>query len=298
MGLVPKGETPDALWFGIGVHEAFSQWYKKGKRRGRHPADFFEEWAGDEFREMRVSGEDWDELPKYEDAVDLGINLLNGYVDQYGKDPSWDVIATEHPFHTRVLRNGEPVAYFDSRWDGVYRDLGDGKLYLMEHKTAGQIFTAYLEMDPQAGAYWAVATGVLRAQKVLGPRERIEGVTYNFLRKAMGDDRPRNDGGAYLNQDGSVSKRQPAPRFVRHTVYREQAELRAEMNHLADEVEVMGALKAGTLPILKNRTRDCPFCPFWDMCKLHEYGDDRWRELLTEYDQRNPYEDNCKSASG
>src|ERR1043166_425769 len=97
-GLNPKGETTDALWFGIGVHIALAEWYQKGKKRGPHPADTFEAWAGDEFREIRSSREDWDELPKYEDATELGISMLEGYVDEYGKDPSWHVIATEMPF--------------------------------------------------------------------------------------------------------------------------------------------------------------------------------------------------------
>src|SRR5262249_29964073 len=150
--------------------------------------------------------EEWDELPKFEDAAELGPAMLDNYIEEYGRDDSWDVISTEHPFKVQLTRDGEPVAVFASRWDGVYRDEADrGKVKLMEHKTAAQIATAYLELDPQGGAYWAVASTVLRAEGVLGPREKIVEITYNFLRKTKGDDRPRDEGGAYLNQDGSVS---------------------------------------------------------------------------------------------
>ena len=296
MGLVPKGAADDNLWLGIGVHEALAQWYKKGKRRGIHPGDYFAGWAADEVRYIRTVTEDEDALVKYEDAKELGIEMLYGYIEEYGKDPSWDVIATEHPFSVRVTSGGQPVANFASAWDGVYRDLEDGYIYLMEHKTANQISTPYLEMDPQGGAYWAVASQVLRAQGVLKAGEVIAGITYNFLRKAIPDDRPRDEQGRYLNKDGTVSKRQGTPRFVRHLVERTPGEMRQELQDLANEVAWMHAIKSGQLPILKSRTRDCPWCPFWDMCKLHQHGGDSWRELLSDYDQVDPYEERRKAA--
>jgi PD-(D/E)XK nuclease superfamily len=297
MGLVPKDEVSDALWLGLGVHEALAQWYQPGKKRGRHPADFFEEWSGDELRYISASREDWDALPKYEDAAQLGISMMDEYVKRYGKDPSWHVIATEKPFEVTIKRGGQALALFGSRWDGVYRDLEDNTIKLMEHKTAKQIQTAYLEMDDQAGAYWAVANAVLLAEGVLKAGERISEITYNFLRKAMPDDRPRNKGGAYLNKDLSVSKQQPAPYFVRHPVERSPGEVRSQFERLGDQVAVMNAMRAGVIPVTKTITKDCPWCPFWDMCKLHEQDNDNWVELMTGlYDQVDPYLQNRKSA--
>ncbi len=298
MGLVPIGEVPDALWFGIGVHEALAEWYKKGKRRGPHPADTFEAWSAGAFREIRASREDWDDEARWEDACELGVAMLENYVETWGKDPQWTVLATEQPFSVRVIRKGQPVAIFRSRFDGVVRDEDDGRPYLLEHKTAGAIVTAYLELDDQGGSYWAVATQVLRAQKLIGPSETLAGIVYNFLRKAKPDERPQNEGGAYLNKNGTVSKKQPSPYFVRHLVEREPGELVSQMNRMADQVAIMNGMRDGTIPIVKNPTKDCPWCQFFSMCKLQEQGNDAWLELMNGlYVQQDPYADNLKSAA-
>jgi hypothetical protein len=298
MGLTPIGEVADALWLGLGVHEALAQWYKTGKKRGKHPADFFEDWAGDELREIKTEViVDEEIVAKYEDAAELGIAMLDNYINEYGKDESWHVISTEHPFEVTVKRAGKPIARFASRWDGVYRDLADGLIKLMEHKTAKAIQTAYLELDDQGGAYWAVADSVLRSEGILGPREHIGEITYNFLRKSTGDDRERDDGGRYLNKDGKVSKRQPSPLFLRHPVERTPGEVKRQLESLADQVTWMNAMRDGTMPVTKTKTKDCPWCQFFDMCKTHEHGGDAWLELADGmYYQKDPYAENRKAA--
>jgi hypothetical protein len=301
-GLVAKGEVADALWFGIGVHIALADWYGKGYKRGPHPADTFRAWAGDEIRDIRASHaeheQEWYDEPKYEDATDLGVDMLTSYVDKYGKDRDWYVIAIEHPFRVKITSHGQAIAWFMSTFDGVFRSKADGKIYLMEHKTASTIDTAYLQLDDQAGAYWAVATAVLRALKVLGPNEEIAGIEYNFLRKAMHDPREQNKEGFYLNQNGSISKRQPPPRFVRETIERQPSELKSQMQRLADEVAWMNAIRDGSLPVLKITDRSCArFCDFYSMCTLHERGGKAWMELADAlYLQVNPYERYMKSA--
>lgn len=200
-GYKPKaGRQADALWFGIGVHEALAPWYGKGKRRGPHPADAFEKWAGDEIRYAKTWLDDEYEDAVWEDALELGIAMLEQYVDYYGKDPQWSIIAVERPFAITITRDRKPVAVFKSRWDGVLRSLEDGKVYLLEHKTASQIMTAYLEIDDQGGSYLAVASRVLHAEGVLKPNEEIAGIIYNFLRKSMPDERPQDGQGLYHNK--------------------------------------------------------------------------------------------------
>jgi len=304
MGLIPKGESPDALWFGIGVHIALAEWYKLGLKRGPHPAKTFAEWCGEEEREIRASYGDrdseWYDEPKFEDARDLGIAMLEGYVDEYGKDPTWDVIAIEQQFRITLMRAGVPIAEFWSTFDGVYRDLADrGKIKLMEHKTTRAIQPAYLALDDQGGAYWAVAGYLLRKNGILKPGEDIAEITYNFLRKAQPDPRERNAEGAYLNLDGSVSKKQPPPLFAREPVERHPAEQKRQLERLSDEVAVMNAMRSGELPITKSTTKDCTFCEFFVMCQLHERGGDKWQSLQrSEYYQRNPYDRYLKSAGG
>src|SRR5690349_22689846 len=55
-GLRPIGEISDALWFGTGVHLALAEWYcGPGLKRGRHPAETFDEWSAGELRYIKTS---------------------------------------------------------------------------------------------------------------------------------------------------------------------------------------------------------------------------------------------------
>jgi len=297
-GWTPKIKQADARWFGIGIHTALEKWYLKGKKRGPHPADTFDSWCGDEIGYAKTwLGDNYDE-PVWEDMRDLGVAMLEGYVDHWGKDSQWYVIAIEQPFSIKVERYGKPVVIFRSRWDGVVRSLIDNRIYLLETKTASQISTAYLELDDQAGAYWAVAGPHFRAKGVLKKDEEIAGIIYNFLKKVKPDDRPRDEGGAYLNQDGTVSKRQPKSPFIREIVLRGPREQQIQMQRMTDEVTVMNGMRDGTIPVYKNTTRDCTWCDFFIPCQLHERGSKNFEIVLkVDFKQVDPYAYDTKSAS-
>ena len=347
-GYKPRGIQADALWFGIGIHNALAEWYLKGKRRGPHPADTWEAWCGDEIAWAKSYLTDTFEEPVWLDARDLGTAMLEGYVDQWGKDPKWHIIAVEQPFEIAIRRDRQTAVIFKSRWDGVFRDLETGLILLLESKTATQIATAYLEMDDQGGSYWAVAGRVLRANGVLKRGEEIGGIQYNFLRKAMPDERPMNSQGLRTNNPtrehyiralrsvriefveqsspksgpipvdkakladlqvaasfanlqvlGDISKSQPPPLFIRpDPIMRNQGEIATQLQRITDEVQWMNAVRDGTLPAIKTPTRDCPRCPFWGPCTLHEQGSDSYLTLLeSNYTQEDPYVDaDVKSA--
>jgi hypothetical protein len=296
-GYRQRSPQADALWFGIGVHEALAKWYLKGKRRGPHPADTWQIWTGEEIAFAKTYLDDTFDEPVWMDAVELGTAMLEAYTDFYGRDLQWDIIAIEQPFKVRITQYGKPVAYFASRWDGVLRDYNDGKVYLLENKTAAQINTAYLELDDQAGSYWAVASQLLRANGVLRDGERISGIIYNFLRKAKPDDRPVNEDGLHLNKDGGVSKKQPPQAFVRQLIERSPGEQRTQLERIADEVEIMNSLRAGTVPLTKITNKDCPRCPFWVPCTLHERGSDNYKTVLkNNFRISDPYADMRKAA--
>lgn len=298
MGYRSRTVQADALWFGYGVHEALAAWYLKGSRRGPHPADTFEAWAGEEIAFAKTYLDETFDEPVWVDATELGIAMLEEYVEYYGRDDQWDIISVEQPFRVRIVREKRPIAYFTSRWDGVARDLSDGNIYLLEHKTAAQIVTAYLELDDQGGSYWAVASQLLRNAGVLKPDEHIAGIIYNFLRKAKPDQRPQNKEGLYLNKDNSVSKKQPPKLFHREMVERSPLEQQTQLTRIADEVAVMNAVRDKTIPITKTPTKDCPRCPFWIPCQLHERGNQHSLQavLKNNYRQSDPYADSRKSA--
>lgn len=298
MGYKQRSPQADALWFGIGVHEALAQWYKRGTKRGIHPADFWDDWVGDEIGFAKTYFDETFDEPVWVDARELGYAMLEEYIEYYGADEQWEIISVEQPFKVRIMRHGKPIAHFASRWDGVLRNLEDGLIYLLENKTAAQIATAYLELDDQAGSYWAVASQALQANGILKASEHIEGIIYNFLRKTKGDDRPQDSDGNYLNKDGSISKKQPPLPFVRELKERSPKEQNTQLMRIADEVTVMNAVRTRQIPITKTPTKDCPRCPFWIPCGLHERGNEHafYEVLKNNYRQADPYADMRKSA--
>jgi hypothetical protein len=280
--LRPKAKPADALWFGIGVHEALALWYEPGFDRGPLPADTWKQWVGDEIRYIKANYADrdreWFEQPAYEEAGELGTAMLRGYVEEYGEDQYLEILAIEQEFELEIMRDGKVIAIFIGVFDGVAIDHWENKLVLLEHKTAGQIKTMHLGLDNQAGSYFAAATVVLRHQGIIGRTDTIDGIKYNFLRKAMPDDRPRNAAGAYLNKDGSISKTQPAKRFLREFVDRTPREVGSQLRGISDEVFLMKLVRRGKIPLIKVKNDMCPYCPFFQMCTLHERGGTAWKE--------------------
>jgi hypothetical protein len=211
-GLRPK-ETQQALWFGTGIHLALAHYYQPGKKRGKDMIDLWREYAEGEAESVRVSMGGIDE-DKYVDARDLGETMLSGYMKRYNGDKHWDVVGTEQTFEVRIpwLSKKEAMSYglhrapFETRYfilngtfDGVYYDTKEKRFKLMEHKTAGTIWTPYV-MDNQTGTYWMVAGTVGHDQGWLPKGQQIKEITYNFLRKSLPDERPRDDKGYYTNK--------------------------------------------------------------------------------------------------
>ena len=281
-GLRPKARPADALWFGVGIHEALALWYNEGFERGPLPAKTWKKWVGDEVRFIKANYEDhdrqWFEEPVYLDAKELGVAMLNGYVTEYGYDQDLEILAIEQPFELELVRDDEVIAIFIGIFDGVAINHLENMMVLLEHKTAGQIKTMHLGLDNQAGSYFAAATIVLRHQGIIGSKDTIDAILYNFLRKALPDTRKRDHAGRYLNKDGRVSKVQPAKRFVREPVDRSPREVGSQMRRLADEVFIMNKVRSGELPVTKVINDMCTYCPFFTMCTMHERGGKSWME--------------------
>jgi hypothetical protein len=294
MGLT-KPFAAGSLWFGEGYHIALAEWYRNGLDRGPHPAETFAAWVGEERRRIFTTPNPGVDEVEIVNAKDLGVAMLNAYVERYGRDEHMYFMATEQVFQMLIpgLSQGDPfIAIFAGTFDGVYRDLTDDSIWLIEHKTAKAIQTGHLSLDDQAGGYWMAATQVLRHAGLIGPREELSGIRYNFSRKAMPDDRPINADGMRLNKDGTVSKSQPAPYFVREPVLRTRAERQTQIERIRDEARQMDAIRKGDLPITKNPTRDCQWdCPFFNMCELHE-AKEAWEDYATAmYVVEDPYAD-------
>lgn len=288
-----NANTPNRhLRFGLLVHEAFAVWYKPGIKRGRLPVKtFIKLLEADEAQHGPLMMKDW-EADKALSAYDLGVAMLESYVDLYGKDERYEIIRPEMPFALDVHDDhGKYLFTYVGTMDAVVRDLVTGRIGLMEHKTGAKLsIPAPLALDEQAGSYWAYAPDFLRAEGVMDADEEMDFILYNFLKKSMPDTRPVNEDGHSLNKDGSVSKLQPAPRFRRELVYRSDADRANLMKRVRQEAREIRKAREGKLPLYKNPGEHCNWCQFRDMCEVHESGSD-WRAmrraLFTEW---KPYE--------
>lgn len=291
-GYTPKEDKP-ALRFGDLVHQALAIYYPPGTERGPHPAETFQKLYNEEANKYGDFGVRHDE--EWLNAEELGIEMLEHYVEVYGADPMIEVIAPELPFAIDLYtRDGKRyLVTAVGTFDALYRNLRLNRIGLLEHKTTVSIDKKLkaLPLDEQAGSYWALAGMALRQSGYLGEHEDIDHIYYNFLRKAKRDTRPQNERGQFLNKDGSISKQQPPPYFKRQPIYRDEPDRRNLLWRLRAEAWEMSLARAGKLPIYKNPTDDCSWdCPFYDVCELHETGAD-WESMLElAYEIQDPYE--------
>lgn len=213
--LAPKHENSTALWFGTGIHLALEKYYIQGEKRGVDPVETWEryvdETSGDAHYINTYHGGD---STFAVEARELGSAMLRSYIEEYGNEPWLKVLATEMDFQIGInypdfyadeegMKVRKEKGIYVGTMDLVYRDLRDGKVYVMDHKTCralGSANTQYLPLDDQAGAYYALARTALRKKGLIGPKETIAGVVYNYLVKSLPDSRPRNKDGLATNK--------------------------------------------------------------------------------------------------
>lgn len=321
-GLRPLGAERDALWFGSGIHLALGLWYEgPGLKRGPHPAETWETYAKNYYGASKMEPISDEEESAIVDLQQLGRVLMDQYVKLYGIDEHKLYIQAEQTWAVdipwskvdkldlkRRVDNGEVMAQWVGTYDGAFRNADTGLPWLDEHKTAKAITTSHLPLDPQASKYWATATGALRAKGLLGEKEILAGIEYNFIRKALPDTRPQNREGYFCNKPikkhyqeafearglevsakesletmvavafqagmtvhGDVSKQQPKPLFERHPVVRTRRARASVLTGMQDSAYLMRAAREGLIPITITPTRDCHWdCSFYDMCVLKQ----------------------------
>src|SRR5262245_6337095 len=253
--LKPKTPIPP-LRFGSLVHLALADYYKKGVKRGPHPAESFiryydlEAKAQGEFG-FRVEDLEGDDV--WAEARDLGYQMLDNYVKHYGRDDEWEVLVTEQPFRQLVYKpwtvdpnhpvaaqqDAEPWFWYVGVIDLIILNRLTGKIHIVDHKTAKAIQVQYLSLDSQATGYWTWGLDWIYEKGLLKPNQRPAGMIYNHLRKAFPDERPKDSDGFSLNKDGSVSKKQPAPYFTRTQIFRDAEERHAARYQVLAEYEDM-----------------------------------------------------------
>ncbi len=297
----------DPLWFGELCHVALAGWYSgPGKKRGPHPAETFAKLAeAEELRYFKTTDATDEDRAKYTDMRELGVAMMEGYVQRYGRDDKWSIVSPEKTFSFNIPfpkwweyeEVREWLARYVGTYDLVYRDLETGWFWLGEHKTAKTIRTDHLPLNSQAGSYFATAKQSLINDGVMKPSDVFKGIMYNFLRKALPDPRPVDPQGYALNKDGSRSKVQPSPLFKRHPLPITRAEQTSQLVRMQNDVAVMELTRRGLLPILKTDHWSCArLCDFYDICRLHE-ASGNWKELRSvSFRVEDPYAAHRKST--
>lgn len=273
--LEPTVAAP-ALRFGTLVHLALEKRHPPGVKRGPHPAATFRKLYDQEIKLAYKYGFR-DEDNKWQEAGELGEAMMNNYVDTYGDDEEWRVIASEQVFTVPIIDpdTGREIAKFASILDGIWINRFDKRIIIVDHKTAGTISTKHLFMDEQASAYWAYGVDWLYENGILKPNQKLKEIMFNFMLKSPPDPRPTDSMGRSLNQDGSISQKQPAPRFLRYASLRDQYDRDMLKRRVADEVKEIKAVRRGKLALLKSPSPiNCATCSVRDLCELHETGHD------------------------
>lgn len=280
-GLVPKKKTFGALDLGTWFHSALAWWYVEGTKRRGHLQELLTAQANMAIRTAQSNNAPQHVLDEAEELALLGEAMAEAYARYYSRDYV-DVIGAEIPLEFQIADDTDTViALHRLKPDLVYRDK-DKRIWLMEHKTAASIRTEHLVIDDQARPYGAMAELALRNAGVLGRKERVSGIMYNFIRKALPDIREQDREGRYLNKNGTVSKRQPPEYFRRHPVrMTDRAKLVTLRRLQREAIEitvVTQALREKRIKpesLKKTPHRSCPrFCEYFAMCNLEEEGAD------------------------
>jgi len=269
--------VPTWAWFGGAIHKGLEVRYPVGRKRG-HPVDVidaFKEAVDNEERRVYTMGGELDE-EEVVDGIELGVAMLKGYMKFYGQDRHWQIVHSEQTFQIDVpnprSRSEQIIAILCGTWDMVVWDLVDKCYRVVDHKTRRsfpKLWTFY-DLNFQGGSYLWVAPEVLRHKGIFGPKDRLDGIIFNCLKKAMPDERPRDREGQCLNKDGSVSLKQPGPLFYRHTSHRSPQERVRQARHVIAEAYHMHRILSGKAPLLKHPTEQCPSCTFFEVCELDE----------------------------
>lgn len=170
MRLEPKRRNVN-LDLGTGIHEALAAYY----RDGADPINTFNKWV-DQFVEDHGTYE------KFEEAVELGVQMLEGYVDWAVREDAQHfaaILAVEQRFSVPILHpttNRDYGHRLEGTIDLLVMDFY-GRYWIVDHKTASRFPSdIVLKVDTQFSAYtWAA--------RMLFPDKPVAGLIYNGLRK-------------------------------------------------------------------------------------------------------------------
>jgi hypothetical protein len=330
--LTPVAEAAASpLWYGSGFHFALEDYH--GWKHWPTAVDAFDAYVA-AFRPTELP-------PDVDDLVELAHHMLPYYTDLWlptrdeyqtlwvngvpQVEVSVDLDITEVVYNRGVQRFGDvPKWYWPERqiiyrmtFDRVVID-SDGRLWILDYKTAKQFDVEKLETDSQVTAYtWG-------ARHFYGHGYEVEGVLWMQFKKAWPEPPQRLVAGGFsLNKQQNTTyamyvqtlqeeygaiplkyreilnhlAEQESPegdKFIRRDIVRRNVDFtNAEEVKIADEVLDM---LDPNLALYPNPTRDCSWeCNFRSACLMRDDGSD-WEEFLrSEYVPTVGYNDSYRS---
>lgn len=294
LNLKPKQAAP-ALRFGDLIHRSLELRYKKGRKRGIHPAKTFVKLYREQLETLTQFGVR-DQEGDWLNAEELGVDMMEHFVEYYGEDEHIDVIAPEMPFqwHLDNPKTGKYLVTIVGKLDAVYFNHTTGRIGILDWKTASTIETDHLYLDEQPATYHAIAPLVLVRKGLMDPGQEIDHILFSIMRKGMRDTRPKNAQGQSLNkpkkealaarvdhlalevparpkvedlvvalkaagedpaQLGEPSAVQPAQYFHREPIWRDDYERQQTIKRIIFEAYEMAMVRAGKLPVYKTPGR-------------------------------------------
>lgn len=296
---MPRAHRFGALELGTWMHAALADWYHP-----RHlvPQDLklllSSHAKGDIYSAQNANAPEH-LIEQAEELMSLGEEMAAAYQAVYGypADEPFRVLGVEVPliFNIPDPETDDIIAVHKFKPDAII-EWQDG-VWLLEHKTATSIQTGHLVIDDQARPYGAMAERAMLNAGIITRNKPFKGILYNFLRKALPDSRSTNSKGQYLNQNGTISKKQPPPLFLRKEITMTRAEKLHTLRRVqAETVEITDltlALRSGRYDqawLQKTPHKSCPrFCEFFDLCVAEERGTDITNMERSMFIRRDPY---------
>lgn len=270
--LEPK-QANEKLTIGSAIHKFLELWHMEYRE---------EEAMEATFQYMLEKSEGIDHTT-YEDMLILVKQVCRNYVETYGHDSNWTVLATEKQFSIPLDDGTNYIGTIDM----IVED-EDGFVWFVDHKTtiAIDIFDKNSDMDRQISRYWF-------ALEQLG--YNVHGFIYNIILKdypqlpkmlksgALSKDKSQKTT-AYLYREAIRMNKlkeedyadflqfldeQPKEFFRRLKVERTQAEVLASIDEMEDVIEDIRNTKS----YYRNITKDCHWdCPFKTLCQAEMDG--------------------------
>lgn len=161
LGFLTKSINPN-FWLGTLVHEALSEWYLGNVENPEHYFWWLAEMSIEQERgfSIEVDGKDFDmnQLEELEKFQELGVVMIEGYVEWAEENDDFDVIDTEVAYYIDLETHDGETFTFVGRFD-LLAENSEG-IWVRDFKTAKDFRAiATVSQDPQFRRYpWMVAT--------------------------------------------------------------------------------------------------------------------------------------------